>query len=420
MPDRPRLYYGWIIVAAGFTITLVGYAVRNTFTVFYPVIVDEFQWTRGVTAIMYSVTMLTYGLVAPVAGGLVDRFNPKLVFSIGGLIIGGGIILCGTATSVWHFYLFYGVMAAAGLSLCGFTPLTSLITHWFEERRAQIFGMMGAGYAVSLISAPLFQYIIAQYGWRTGYVIVGVTAVAVILPLAIFVLRRKSGPADAMGEEPASEKATGGKPGNGSDAATHTDWTVRSALTTRTYKLQLAMAFCNIGFAQGVGVAHVVYFLRDIGYEPMAAASIFSLYGVGFIVGTLSSGLSDRYGRARIFTPTTLLAALGISLYLLTNSGTSIVVPSLATGLLGFGLGISAPACYASIADCFHGRNYGSIQGTSILAMSIGAATGPWLGGFLHDVSGSYTSTFVLAIGVLVLAAVFMVIANPRAGVPPR
>ncbi len=415
MSDRQRLYYGWIVVAAGFTITLVGYAVRNTFTVFYPAIVDEFDWSRGITAIMYSLTMLTYGLVAPVAGGLVDRFNPKLVFSIGGLIIGGGIALCSTATTVWQFYLFYGVAAAAGLSLCGFTPLTSLITHWFLERRAQIFGMMGAGYAVSLISTPLFQFLIAEYGWRTGYVITGATAVLVVIPLAVFVVKRSPAPLGKTVQSPPDATAVGRR-----TAASHVEWTVRSALKTRTYRLQLAMAFSNIGFAQGVSVAHVVYFLRDIGYEPMAAASIFSLYGVGLVAGNLSTGLSDRYGRARIFAPTSLLAAAGIGLYLLTDANASVVLPSVATGLLGFGLGISAPVCYASVADCFHGRNYGSIQGTVILAMSLGAAIGPWLGGFLHDLSGTYTTTFVLGQAALVLAAVLMCIANPRRGVAPR
>ena len=80
---RPTISYGWLVVVAGFILTLTGYAVRNTFTVFYPVIVEDFLWSRGVTAIMYSLTMVSYGIVAPVAGGLVDRFNPKLVFSAG-------------------------------------------------------------------------------------------------------------------------------------------------------------------------------------------------------------------------------------------------------------------------------------------------------------------------------------------------
>jgi MFS family permease len=239
--------------------------------------------------------------------------------------------------------------------------------------------------------------------------------VLVIIPLAVFVLKRSPARRSEAGNDPIDATA----PREGA-ADSHAEWTVRSALKTRAYKLQLAMSFCNIGFAQGVSVAHVVYFLRDIGYGPMAAASVFSLYGVGFVAGTLSSGLSDRYGRVRIFSPTTLLAAAAIGMYLLTNSHTSIVLPSVATALLGFGLGISAPTCYASIADCFQGRNYGSIQGTAILAMSVGAATGPWLGGFLHDASGSYTTTFILAQAVLVLAAVLMWFVNPRPGVAPR
>ncbi len=414
---RPGISYGWLVVAAGFMLTLTGYAVRNTFTVFYPVIVEDFFWSRGVTAIMYSITMVSYGIVAPVAGGLVDRFNPKLVFSAGGLVIAGGIALCSLATATWHFYLFYGVMVATGLSLVGFTPLTSIITHWFLERRAFVFGLLGAGYGVSLISAPLFQYLIIEYGWRTAYLITGTAAALIIVPLAVFVIKRKPGTGHHA-HSPADERdATANSV---VDAVKSADWTIRSALSTRTYKLQLTMSFLNIGFAQGVSVAHLVYFFRDAGFTPMTAASIFSLYGVGFMTGNLTSGLSDRFGRARIFVPTSLVAAVGIGMMYFVNDAVSPIVPSVGTLLLGYGLGICAPTCYASIADCFHGRNYGSIQGTAILAMSIGAAVGPWLGGSLHDFTGTYTTTFLLSQIALVLAALLMAIANPRAGVPPR
>ena len=414
---RPTISYRWLVVVAGFILTLTGYAVRNTFTVFYPVIVEDFLWSRGVTAIMYSLTMVSYGIVAPVAGGLVDRFNPKLVFSAGGLIIGGGIALCSLATSTWHFYLFYGVMVATGLSMVGFTPLTSILTHWFLEKRALVFGLLGAGYGVSLISAPLFQYVITEYGWRTAYVITGTAAASIIIPLAVFVIKRKPDTGHRAQATAGESNTTADKV---ADAAKSADWTIRSALTTRTYKLQLAMSFLNIGFAQGVSVAHLVYFFRDAGFTPMTAASIFSLYGVGFVIGNLTSGLSDRFGRARIFVPTTLLAGVGIGMMYFVNDAMSPVVPSVGTLLLGYGLGICAPTCYASIADCFHGRNYGSIQGTAILVMSMGAAVGPWLGGSLHDFTGTYTTTFLLAQIALVLAALLMAIANPRADVPPR
>ena len=97
-----------------------------------------------------------------------------------------------------------------------------------------------------------------------------------------------------------------------------------------------------------------------------------------------------------------------------------VAVAILFAAATGYGLGITPPTCFASIADCFHGRNYGSIQSMSILAVAVGVSIGPWLGGFLHDVTGSYTTTFALVQAALVVAAVLMIIANPRSGVAPR
>ncbi len=114
---RSRISYHWIALAAGFTIILVGYAMRNTFSVFYPVIVSDFGWSRGGTALMYSFTILAYGLFAPVAGGLADRFQPRYVLATGGVIVGAGIALCSTSTSIWHFYIVYGIIVAIGTSL---------------------------------------------------------------------------------------------------------------------------------------------------------------------------------------------------------------------------------------------------------------------------------------------------------------
>jgi len=415
----PRVPYGWILVATGFGITLVGYAVRNTFTVFYPVIVDDFGWTRGGTAIMYSLTMLCYGLVAPLAGGLVDRINPKIVFSVGGLVVGGGIVLCSLAQSVWHFYLFYGIMVAVGLSLIGFTPLSSLITHWFDKGKARVFGLLGAGYGVSLVAAPVFQYLISEYGWRTAYVIVGGVAAAIIIPACLTFIKRSPSQIALMsealdpGERRVSPELLVGPP-------LTPDWTVRRALRTRTYWLLLLVSFWNAGFAQGTIIAHQVYFLRDIGFDPMAAASIFSVFGVSFVVGTISCGLSDRFGRVQVYLPGSVLAGASILFLLAVQDSQALVLPVIFAVCAGVGLGITPATCFAGVADCFHGRNYGSIQGTVILAVAMGAALGPWLAGFLHDVTGSYRIPFLLALAAIILAALLMWMAAPKRGVAPR
>jgi len=404
----PRISYKWVILAVGFTIMLLGYAVRNTFTVFYPVIVDDFGWARGNTAIMYSLTMLCYGIVAPVAGGLVDRFNPKLVLSIGGLVVGGGIALCGIATQSWHFYLLYGVVVAIGLSLLGFTPLSAIITHWFPRRKGLIFGLLGAGFGVSLISAPVFQSLISQYGWRLSYGLIGAAAVLIIVPLCLGFIRRSSNQYTPPNTEPAGADRPELTVQEGEPGPIARDWTLRTAFRTRTFRILLVIAFCNMGLAQQITIAHQIYLLQDMGYGPMVAATIFSIYGASFTAGTLSSSLSDHIGRAQVFSPATLLAASSIVLLLLPGQGAGMLFPVLFAIAAGYGLGISPPTFFAAIADRFHGSHYGAIQGTMILACSLGGTLGPWLGGFLHDITGSYQSTLIIVQVFLVTSAVLM------------
>ena len=171
-----KVFYGWVILAIGFATVVGGYICRNTFSVFYPAIVDEFGWGRGNTALIFSINVLVYGLCAPVAGGLIDRFKPRYVLSAGAIIMGTGVALCSLATEKWQFYLLYGVVASIGLSIAGWAPITALVGNWFVRRRALSLGILGAGFGSSLVFAFVAQYLISSLGWRSAYVFIGVFA----------------------------------------------------------------------------------------------------------------------------------------------------------------------------------------------------------------------------------------------------
>ncbi len=408
------MYYGWVVLATGFIVIMLGYAMRNTFSVFYPVIVQDFGWTRGITAIMYSITLLCYGLVAPVAGGLIDRFNPKYILAAGGLIVGSGVALCSLATETWHFYLLYGVMVAVGLSLIGITPLSTIVTNWFPKRKGFVFGLLASGFGVSLVSAPAFQYLITRFGWQTAYVIIGISATAIIVPLVLLFVRRSPTHGHDASEVTAARAST--IDAQIAASTVDTDWTVRRALGTNSYRMFLIISFCNLGVAQQILIAHQVYFLQDMGYSPMSAASVFSVFGVAFTVGTLSGFLSDRIGRTYVVVGGCLLTVAGVVLLLLSRYNPNDVIPVVFAISAGYGLGITPPTCFAAVADRFHGRHYGSIQGTIILASALGGALGPWLGGVLHDLSGNYQSALAIVVGVLVTAAVMMLVIRASAG----
>jgi len=414
--SKSRLYYGWVVLATGFLVILLGYAMRNTFTVFYPVIVQDFGWTRGITAVMYSLTLLSYGLVAPAAGGLVDRFNPKYILATGGLIVGSGIALCSLATQTWHFYLLYGVIVAVGLSLIGITPVSTIVTHWFPQRKGFVFGLLGSGFGVSLVSAPAFQYLISRFGWQMAYVIIGTTATLIIVPVVMLFMRRSPshGSVSASVVDVSRTAVVDNERAGASRGGTH--WTVRDALRTNTFRLFLVIAFCNMGVAQQIVIAHEVYFLQDMGYTPMAAASVFSVFGVAFTSGTLSSFVSDRLGRTYVFVGGCLLTAIGVALLMVSRNNPGVVMPIIFAICAGYGLGIAPPTCFAAVADRYHGSHYGAIQGTIILASSVGGAIGPWLGGVLHDASGSYQSALAIVVGVLLTGALLMWLVRPGPG----
>ncbi len=420
MRTKHGLFYGWVVLAIAFITISVSFAIRNTFSVFYPAIVEEFGWGRGNTALMFSINILVYGLVAPVVGSLIDRFDPRVVLPVGACIMGGGIALCSLASTQWQFYLLYGVMVAIGLSITGWAPLTTIASNWFAKKRGLVFGVLGASFGTSLMAASIAQFLISSFGWKLAYVIIGTFSIAVIVPsCAIFMRhapRDKEPLSDGTAPMPSDPqmqhrvKAESNLKGGWSNAT----WTIARAMKTYQFWLLFLIAFCLMGVAETTVVAHQVYFFRDVGYLPMQAATIYSAFGIAFVLGNLCGSFSDRLGREIVFIPSCLLAAGGTSILFLVN-GTSLPwLPFLFSVCFGFGVGNAVTAFYATVADLFHGKHFGSIQGFMVLGFSLGGTISPWLAGFLHDRTGTYVVAFCIVLGSLLTCVVLMGIIAPR------
>jgi len=410
------IFYGWVILAVAFTTVALGYAIRNSFSVFYPAIVEEFGWGRGSTALMFSISFLVYGLASPLAGTLVDRFKPRLVLPLGGFIAGVGVALCSLATAQWQFFLFYGGIAAIGLSLAGWTPLTAIVSNWFVKRRGLVIGILAAGFGGSLISAPIAQFLISSFGWQKAYIIVGIFPIAVIVPLCSLLIRRspqdKGLLPDGAPQKPPQPQDQD-KPQIGEGKWAGTTWTLSRAIKNYQFWLLFFVAFCLLGLAEQIAIAHQVYFFRDVGYEPMMAAKIYSLFGIVFILGTLCSFFSDRFGREKVFIPSCLLSAGAVSLLFLIRDTSHLWMPLLFAVCFGLGVGAAGPVFFSTAADLFHGRHFGSILGTVAIGFSLGGAIGPPLAGFIHDKTNSYLPAFFIIMGSLIAAAVLMWLIAP-------
>lgn len=419
MKKPSAIFYGWVILAVAFINIALGYTIRNSFAVFYPTIVEEFGWPRGDTAIMFSIAVITYGLMAPVAGSLVDRFKPRVLLSIGACIMGAGTVLCSLATARWQFYVFYGVIAAIGLSITGWTPLTAIMSNWFVKKRGLAFSILSASYGVSLVSASLAQYLISNFGWRFAYALIGISAAAIIIPLSAFFIRRSPQEKGLLPDNmpqpssqtqilsaPQTEVNTGSKWSN-------TDWTLQRALKTYQFWALFCTAFCLLGVAEQTAITHQVYFFKDAGYEPMQAATIYSVFGVAFVAGNLCGSLSDSLGREKVYIPSCLLGAVSVLLLFLIKDTSQPWIAFLFAICIGLGIGTAGPVFFATVADLFQGKHLGSIQGFIVLGFSLGGATMPWFAGFLHDKTGSYSTIFLILMASLIASAALIRIVAP-------
>lgn len=410
-PQNQTLRRRWLVLGSGFLVMASGFALRNGFSVFYPAIVDDFGWGRGDTAVMFSLSILVYGLLSPPVGHLVDRVRPQLVVFTGIIVLCGSTALCAYATERWQFYILFGVIAASGVSMIGVAPMGTIITPWFGRNRGLVFAVLASGFGVSLVSATALQYLISTHGWQRSFIIAGVAVAAVSIPLVLLFIRRA--PRAAGPESDSTVSSTEAKalePTSWHSA----EWTLGRTLRTPQFWMLWAVGFCQIGLAEKVAISHQVYFFQDAGYSPAVAAAVYSLFGVAFVAGTVASALSDRTGREKMYLPGCALALAGVVLLFFIRDAHSLWLAYLFAVLFGSGMGVMPPVMFATIADLFHGKSYGAIQGMVVLGMSMGGAISPWLGGYMHDVTGSYDSTLGMLVAALVASGILVALAAPR------
>jgi MFS family permease len=416
MVERPRFFYGWVIVGTSLASMTLIYGIRHSFSVFFPPILDEFGWTRGSTAIMLSLNVLTYGICAPVAGSLGDRWRARSVMLSGIIILGLTTAGCSLAHQLWHFYLLFGILVPMGMALSGWPLFTPALTNWFAKRRGLVLGLGQMGGGLSFVYAMFAEVTISHFGWRWAYCILAGMLVAFLLPIYLFVfrfrpedkgLRAYGAPEHPVIEEMLNEKLNG-------ETLRASGWTLGDAM--RTYQLWF-MVLSNFLF-WGMGcylvLAHQVKFAVDAGYSSIFSASVFALYGVFMVLGQFSASVSDRIGREKSVTLSAVLAVVALGAILSVKDTSQPWLLYLYAICFGLGAGHFAPTIFAGMADLFYGRHFGGIAALLLTGQGAGAAIGPWLGGYIYDISGSYKAAFIICMACFALACVAVWVAAPR------
>ena len=389
----------------------VGNGLYFSFSVFLVPLIDEFHWSRALTAGAQSVSTIVQGLLAPVTGILVDRLGPRRVILTGTVLLSSASILGSTIHSAGEFYFYTGALGAAGLAGVGPVPMGVLLSRWFSRRRGRAVGIAfsGMGFGVFLMG-PLAQWLIATVGWRIASASLGFGSLCVLAPI-MWIGARDPQPELGEGASPRASASSG----TGRIRGSAQEWTLKRAVGTRAF-WALWLAYLCTPLAVFSVTTHQVAFAIDRGFEPLLAASVFGVMGLLSIAGRASFGLAaDRFGGPLAATISYGCTACG-SLALLALESDRRAGWLVAYALLfGLGFGARGPIITAMASDLFGGRRFGVIYGALSVGNGVGGAIGPWFGGVVHDLMGSYRVVFLTSVVFCAVGSACFWLAGRRA-----
>ncbi len=286
-----NVHYGWVIVFVSALIMMVFAILISSRGIFLTALTEWFNWDRGVISGAYSVSFIVSGLLALFSGRLADKFGPRIMVTLLGLLVGSGLILMSMVSSIVHVYLIWILLIGVGSS-CGITPLLSTIPKWFNKRRALVIGITFAGFSVGGITwPPVIERLVANVGWQSAYMIAGLITLVIITALAQ--LMRKN--PQKMGLQPYGEREQVKSTPRVLDLAA-TGITLTQALKTTSYWL---IALCRFSFMfvfQLIAV-HIFPHAVDIGLSQIIAATIISITAISNTISKLLVGfVADRIG----------------------------------------------------------------------------------------------------------------------------
>jgi MFS family permease len=424
MPHRPRqwpsrlpFYYGWVIVGVAFITMAIGVSARTAFSLLLAPLAVEFGWDRGVIAGAFSFGFLVSAALSPIAGRLMDRYGPRLVIEVGVCLMASGLLMAPAIEKPWQLYATLGVLVGSGANLTSFTAHSLFLPNWFVRRRGLAISLAFSGVGVgAIVLLPWLQTIITQHGWRASCRAMGLLVLLGLGPLNLLGRRR---PEDiGLLPDGGSSRTASGALRCPSDVVdprwTSIDWTVARAIRTRRFWWIALGYFCAL-FAWYAVQVHQTEYLTEIGFRPLIAAWALGAVSVIAIPGQVILGaLSDRIGREWVWSAGCCGFAICYAALIALEQGPSPVMLYLmviSQGFLGYALtSVMGPI----VAEIFEGPHYGSIFGTITIALIGGGAAGPWVAGFIHDVTGRYYLAFVLAIACCVVSAIAIWNAAPR------
>jgi sugar phosphate permease len=418
-----KIHRAWLVAGATLVATVGAAGFRATPGVMIDPLQQAFGWSTASISAAVSVNLLLYGLTAPFAAALMDRFGLRRVVGTALLLVAAGSGLTVFMNASWQLVLCWGFLVGLGTGSMALAFVATVTSRWFVRHRGLVTGILTAGGATGqLIFLPVLAQVIAARGWRAASLTVAGGAL-LVAPIAAWLLRDYPGD---MGMQPygGTTEQAANRP-----VAARTDEpgpARRAVSALRTASRTSAFWFLVGGFAicgastNGLVGTHFIPAAHDHGLPQTTAASLLALVGVFDIVGTVFSGfLTDRLD-SRVLLGV-YYALRGLSLIVLPDLFTSSLHSNMLVFIVFYGLDwvATVPPTIALCRQHF-GASGSIVFGWVFAAHQIGASIAATGAGVIRDSFGTYTYAFYAAGFLCLFAAVFSLLVRAPGAARPR
>jgi MFS family permease len=400
--SRSPLFYSLIIMISASLVMIAAGGSRGAFGVFFKPMANDLGWSSAEISGTFTFSMIIEGIVSAVSGWLSDKFGPKIVLVAGGLISGAGFILMSQVHTMWQMYLIYGL--AMGIGLGGvFVPVVSAIAKRFVANRSLMNGIALSANGMGQMLSPLIAHqLITSYDWRTAYIILGVILFILIVIPAQFQKRPRK-------QSSGLPQTVGGSEQNALKPDP-VSFTFEEARRTKTFWMMIGI-FGFYGFCLTSVSVHLVPYAIEVGLSASTAANILACLGGATIIGRLGLGsLADRVGNRRMVMIGLITVAFSFLWVIQAKEAWALFLFAIVNGIGSGGITSSnSPLSAKFFGAKSHGSTFGVVGGTSVVI----GATGPFIIGYLFDLTGEYFIPFLVCMFFSVAGLIICMFLKP-------
>jgi sugar phosphate permease len=410
---RRNVHYGWVMVAVTFLTALVSAGAVGAPGVFIRPLEQEFGWSTADISAALAIRLLLFGLMAPFAAALLNRYGLRTVTAAALVLVAIGLVASLAMTQLWQLVVLWGFVIGFGTGMTALVLGATVAARWFATRRGLVVGLLTASSATGQLAfLPLLAWLTDLYGWRLA---LSVVAVGLIVAVAAVVLLMRDRPSDlglrAFGEDETAPVAAAAPQAAGSIMAASFAALREAAREPLFWVLFFTFFICGAS-TNGLIHTHFIPFCSDYGMAATAAATLLAVMGIFDFIGTVGSGwLSDRYdNRSLLFW---YYGLRGLSLIALPFTNFSLYGLSLFAIFYGLDWIATVPPTVRLTVERFGPEKANLVFGWIFAGHQLGAATIAFAAGASRTYLASYLPAFFAA-GALCLIAALVVVSLGR------